>query len=607
MTQIALFQRSQTAPYDWLRLESPEPNFSHQEVVVEDDREKLNDALTRAVGSGGEYQVTYRLRSPDGTIRAVLERGWPSAEGFLQGVLSDTGLRSAFVSKLSHDLRTPMSLILGYVHVARAAEADQLQGWLDRIERASQDLLLRLEDRVDAARLAAQEIQVHPESFSLKPWLDEITQSAQDLRLSYELHEDVEPTWTSDPQRLKQLVLKMVRRAARNSPDGALVLKLAPYRGSGLAISVSGLSLESDPDWSLLQGLCHLLGGELTANGMLLSAPRADSMPLAARAVRSLVGLNPASVLIAEDQPLNAELLTDMLQSRGVRCKVAGDGAAVLKLYESESFDLILMDVQMPVMDGLEATRELRRRGSQTPIVALTASHMPEDTRRCLDAGMDAFLTKPIQPQQLDRILGKESPEAANADMVIDFDRGVERLGGRRRRFHLLLQQFADKHADTAQELERLTREGDREGVIRKVHAVRGVAANLGARALADSARAAEDLMRQSEGNWAEGELAAFLAELHRVVQTIRDLPAPPDEPPPVPRAELQEKLHRLEAALNRDVSEALQLADELANLKMDGLLGHGLSALQAALHAFEMDHAADLVRSCIEETQRDL
>jgi two-component system, sensor histidine kinase and response regulator len=128
------------------------------------------------------------------------------------------------------------------------------------------------------------------------------------------------------------------------------------------------------------------------------------------------------SVLIAEDNPVNQRLIARMLEKRGYQVVIAGNGRESLDALRRKRFDLVFMDVQMPVMDGFEATGEQRRReklaGLHTPIIALTAHAMKGDRERCLDAGMDEYLTKPINARELDELLAKYARTAAAAQTV---------------------------------------------------------------------------------------------------------------------------------------------------------------------------------------------
>jgi len=124
-------------------------------------------------------------------------------------------------------------------------------------------------------------------------------------------------------------------------------------------------------------------------------------------------GLN---VLVAEDNTVNQMVMQRLLNKRGHRVTIAGSGKAALQALETQAFDLILMDVQMPEVDGLEATREIRRRetpSNRTPIVALTAHAMSGDRERCLAAGMDGYMTKPVSPRELEEVLEKYGARGA--------------------------------------------------------------------------------------------------------------------------------------------------------------------------------------------------
>src|ERR1019366_10455756 len=123
--------------------------------------------------------------------------------------------------------------------------------------------------------------------------------------------------------------------------------------------------------------------------------------PKRAGQARSGAGAGPLSILLAEDNRVNQLLMVRLLEGRGHQVTVAGDGRVALEAAERRGFDVILMDVQMPEMDGLEATRMLRERGVRAPIIAMTAHAMQGDRDKCLSAGMNAYVSKPIQPDEV--------------------------------------------------------------------------------------------------------------------------------------------------------------------------------------------------------------
>jgi len=226
-----------------------------------------------------------------------------------------------------------------------------------------------------------------------------------------------------------------------------------------------------------------------------------------------------ARILLAEDNPVNQEVALDLLEAVGLRADVAGDGRAALDLARAESYDLVLMDMQMPVMDGIEATRAIRALAgaatpAQVPIIAMTANVFTEDRERCLQAGMNDHLGKPVTPAQFYALLqrwlpAKEGvpampPPAPRADAVavdaapavpelprvagLDTAAGLASVGGRVASYRRVLSLFVEHHPDDIALIRAALADGNREEARRLAHSLKGAAATLGADTLRQAA-----------------------------------------------------------------------------------------------------------------------
>jgi CheY-like chemotaxis protein/HPt (histidine-containing phosphotransfer) domain-containing protein len=248
-------------------------------------------------------------------------------------------------------------------------------------------------------------------------------------------------------------------------------------------------------------------------------------------------------ILLAEDNAVNRKLAMRLLEKRGHSVAVATNGREALEQMEASSFDLVLMDVQMPEMDGLEATRRLRagERGSdkRQAVVAMTALVMKGDRERCIAAGMDGYMSKPIRPQELDEILEKYAGTAgaaasgAGAASAADAGAGasgascvrteelLERIGGDRAFLAELLELFrADSPGQIARAREAAAR-GDAAGLQHVAHSLKGALKNLAAGTASRLAEEIEAMGQRGETTGAEGRLAALEREVARVVTTL--------------------------------------------------------------------------------------
>ena len=257
-----------------------------------------------------------------------------------------------------------------------------------------------------------------------------------------------------------------------------------------------------------------------------------------------------ARVLVAEDNPLNQQVAQGLLERLGCRVTLAHDGQQALALARTQPFDLILMDLHMPVLDGLQAARQLRAlpQGQAVPIIALSAAVFDEDRRRCLDAGMNGFVPKPIDPAELARVLAQHlpaphlpaqalpphlsppaasapTPATAAADAVLDFEAALQRCAGQRPLLLRLLRDFAHQQARTVELLANELALGELEAAAGPLHSLKGVAANLGLLALAQAARQAEAELKAQR----IPDLQALEMQLERALAAIASLARSPD------------------------------------------------------------------------------
>jgi two-component system, sensor histidine kinase and response regulator len=243
-------------------------------------------------------------------------------------------------------------------------------------------------------------------------------------------------------------------------------------------------------------------------------------------------------ILLAEDNAVNQKLATRLLEKRGHDVVVAWNGLETLSALEQGSFDLVLMDVQMPEMDGLEATKELRKKekgtGRHQPVVAMTALVMKGDRERCLAAGMDGYLAKPIHPQQLDEVLDahvsrhhavtSSSARLQIADDAVDIEDLLARVDGDRVFLLELVEIFRADYPKQVQIARKALAQKDAIAVKRAGHALRGALANLGARKACSMAEALEVIGSSSDFELAESALMQLESEMGRVARSLDGL-----------------------------------------------------------------------------------
>ena len=420
------------------------------EVGLDITEIKLAEAALKELNDNLEQRVVERTEA--------LRHAKASAE-------SANVAKSQFLTNMSHELRTPMNAILGMIDVALPKAVDPTVQDCLRTAKGSADLLLTLlNDLLDSAKIESGKLELESASFSLRRMLDQITRvlavraSEKGLIFSCRVPETTPDAVIGDRMRLQQVLLNLAGNALKFTErgdveiglhaclqDGEASLEFA-VRDTGIGIPPSGLERLFQPfgqadasmsrrfggtglGLSICKNLVERMGGRIWAesevgNGstfhFTVRLPLAKELPPDFEAPVALptATCGQLRVLLVEDNPANQKLATYILQDRGHVVEIAGDGQEALCLTEQNRYDVILMDVQMPGMNGLEATAAIRTRensGSRVPIIAMTAHAMKGDRDRCLAAGMDGYLSKPIQAQEL---IGLVESLACNASGV---------------------------------------------------------------------------------------------------------------------------------------------------------------------------------------------
>ncbi|MGH8517007.1 MAG: response regulator, partial [Panacagrimonas sp.] len=311
--------------------------------------------------------------------------------------------------------------------------------------------------------------------------------------------------------------LSCAREIRRRSKPGAgpRIIMLSAYAREELLGQFDGKLFDS----FLLKPVnpSLLFEAVLAAFGESVGLPLAGPARAETQAARGLQGL---SVLLVEDHPINQQIARELLETAGVRVSIAGDGAEALRAVDRHRFDVVLMDMQMPVMDGLEATRRLRMdpRHVRLPVIAMTANAMQQDREACLAAGMNEHVAKPIDVIELfgairrwsGRVSGHDDdddeptlvmrPLPVNpADLpgidALDAITGLRRTQGDLARYRRLLEMFVRTEADVVQRIESALKQNDRATACRHAHSLKGVSATIGADELAAVATTVEDYL----------------------------------------------------------------------------------------------------------------
>jgi PAS domain S-box-containing protein len=383
-------------------------------------------------------------------------------------------------------------------------------------------------------------------------------------------------------------------------------------------LPVAGVLVKPITPSSLLDCILNTFGQQA------LARPRKKELLAEVHDARQ--ALQGAFLLLVEDNQVNQEMTVEILARGGIRVDVACNGAEALSMVAKTTYDGVLMDCQMPVMDGFEATRRIRAQAhfAHLPILAMTANAMAGDKEKCLQAGMNDHIAKPLDVNQLfitlQRWVKSSGSQGPLADLTTDdghlpliaglqMDAALQRLDGNSALLRKLLKRFCETQADSLERVRADLADDDREGAVRAAHSLKGLAGNIGARALMLNAAELEAQLRHGRDEDAELNLQGLALELQGLIthieQGLQTVALPPTAPvgtaampSEVDLVRLRAGLERLEYLLREDDGEA----GECLSAHLVGLASLGWKSeaqdLERLIGRYQFDQALQLVQA---------
>jgi PAS domain S-box-containing protein len=412
----------------------------------------------------------------------VTERNRVAAEAALahDRAVEASNMKSAFLANVSHEVRTPMNGVIGMTEMLLQTRLDDEQRtYAQQVEQSSAHMLAIINDILDISKIETGHLALDIFDFELEETIKEACSAAaalaraKGLRLEVQIAGDVPRRARGDGRRLHQVLANLLANAVKFTTTGVITVHVsatpvthdatrirAAVTDTGIGIQPESLQrifepfTQADVSTTRLYGgtglglaiareIIDLMGGTIDADStpghgstfsfeVNLAAPMASTTSprpaAAANGSSASTWSTPPLVLVAEDSQINQIVASRVLERCGCRVDIVGDGAQALQALAARRYDAVLMDCQMPGMDGYAATRELRRReqGTEhTPVIAMTAHAMTGDRERCIEAGMDDYISKPVRHVDLATVLMRWIPQHAGGSHQLPSGRSV--------------------------------------------------------------------------------------------------------------------------------------------------------------------------------------